>query len=110
MPSTDDLVHRPYRLVSRHVPRLDSLSIELINLRPSLVLGFGTGMMSEATPIILIDLAYIMKKVSTAATTMKPPQTMYAFGPSIPLSLSGHKYQAAGTDSRCAEDIGQCDC
>jgi hypothetical protein len=66
--------------------------------------------MSESTPIILIDLAYIMKKVSTAATTMKPPQIMYAFGPSIPLFLSDRKYQAAGTDSRCAEDIGQCHC
>jgi hypothetical protein len=41
--------------------------------------------MSESTPTILKDLAYIMKKVSTAATTMKPPQIMYAFGPSIPL-------------------------
>jgi len=27
----------------------------------------------------------MMKKVSTAATTMNPPQIMYAFGPSIPL-------------------------
>lgn len=48
--------------------------------------------MSESTSMAMTNPAYIMKNVSTAATTMKPPQIMYAFGPSIPLFLSGHEY------------------
>lgn len=55
-------------------------------------------------------MAHMIKKVSIAATTMKPPHIMYAFGPSIPLVRSELKRQALGGDLRCAEDIGQCHC